>query len=136
MLFLILGAGGAVAGYYVYTKKFKKIHPNEKRIIDKEKSVVSTDTRRMDAVTPSVVKADLTSPRNSGSHGKITQLLGPEYTMTNQCDDSKINAVTELTYEELDSARKLPAIVTGTTPRDALSPLDTQLKKPQLPPIP
>lgn len=128
-----------MVGYYVYTKKFKKVDPNEKQIIDREKNVVSTDTRPTDAVTPSVVKADVTSPRNGGSHGKLSQVLGPEYTMTNACDDDKAEGDTDRTevmdFEE-GSPRKLPAIDTGNTPRDQLSPLDTQLKKPQLPPIP
>jgi len=53
--------------------------------------------------------------------------------MTNACDDAKIDDEEDLP----ESARRLPALVTGSTPRDALtSPLDTQLQKPQLPPIP
>ena len=133
---MILGGGGAAVGYYIYKKKFKKVDP-EKQVIDKEKTVDSKDTRAMDAVTPSVVKTDVTSPRNSGSHGKISQVLGPEFTMTNACDDAKAGGDYDLTdVDEQGSPRKLPAISTGNTPREALSPLDTQLKKPQLPPIP
>jgi hypothetical protein len=104
-------------------------------VIDKEKTMDSKDSRALDTVTPSVVKTDMTSPRNGGSHGKISQVLGPEYTMTNACDDAKAEG--ELTdVDDQGSPRKLPAISTGNTPREALSPLDTQLKKPQLPPIP
>lgn len=131
---VIVAAVGAVVGYYIYTKKFKKVDPNHKRVIDKGNTSTTQDYRLTDTVTPSVVQADVKSPKTGGSHGKISQVLGPEYTMTNACDDAK----TELEdADDPQSARRLPSIVTGSTPRDALtSPLDTQLQKPQLPPIP
>lgn len=123
-------------------KKFKKVDPAGERIIDKEKNGVPDDSRGLEPVTPSVVNTELNdtkSPHNGGSHGKLKQVLGPEYTMTNNAsDDSKAgnDVGNDVEMEDMESPRKLPPIMTGNTPRDALSPLDTQLKKPALPGIP
>lgn len=140
ILFVVLIAAGAVGGYYLYMKKFKKVDPGEGKIIDKtEKSALPDDTRGLDPVTPSVVNTevnDVKSPRNGGSHGKLKQVLGPEYTMTNASDDSKTANKGDVEVEDVESPRKLPPIITGNTPRETLSPLDTQLKKPALPSIP
>ncbi|KAH3843014.1 hypothetical protein DPMN_116520 [Dreissena polymorpha] len=120
-------------------KNAKKVDP---RIIDKEVTDVeeTEKSRELDAVTPSVVKTEM-SARNGVSHGKLTQVLGPEYTMSNATDEKKAEAVeTAAEYHyvelhELESIHKLPPIETGHTPREALSPLDTQLKKSTLPAI-
>jgi len=124
-------------------KKFKKVDPGHERVIDNEKSGVHDDNRGLDPVTPSVVNTEINdskSPLNGASHGKLKQVLGPEFTMTNASDESKTtgadNNARDCDVEELESPRKLPPIITGNTPRDALSPLDTQLKKPTLPAIP
>lgn len=120
-------------------KKFKKVDPADKRIIDNEKNGVPDDNPHH-PVTPSVVNTEIkdTAP-NGGSHGKLKQVLGPEYTMTNASDDRKVaesGTGEDMEMEDVESPRKLPPIMTGNTPRDALSPLDTQLKKPALPAIP
>lgn len=121
-------------------KNAKKVDP---RVIDKEPTDVEEKHRELDAVTPSVVKAEM-SAKNGISHGKLTQVLGPEYTMSmsNATDEKKaetaIETVNEYHYmelSELESPHKLPPIETGQTPREALSPLDTQLQKPTLPAI-
>ena len=128
ILFLVLIVAGVIGGYLLFTKKFKKVSPN---VIDKEKSNLST-RRSIDPVTPSVVDPEVKSPPNSGSHGKLKQVLGEEYTMSSSRPDESL----KLQDMETNTASKLPPIETGQTPRETLSPLDTQLTKPALPSIP
>lgn len=132
ILFLIIIGVAVAGGIFYYIKKYKKVDPHG----DKLDLDLNEKNRHLDTVTPSVVNAEMLSPKGA-SHGKLNQVLGPEFTMSNATDESKAthSDVAEMSLEELETARKLPPIETGNTPRDAMSPLDTQLLKPTLPAI-
>lgn len=154
VLFLVLLAAGVVVLVYCIWKK-KKVSPtadasiktiqNSGKITKEPIMLEEADGR--ETITPSAMSTHIQS--RSGSHGKLKQVLGAEYTMTGETklreeattnqndeentdtDDAKqnIHAEGNELHESEVTPRKLPPIT-----EKPISPTDTRLDQP-LPPI-
>ena len=148
VVILLIVAGGVVAAYCIWKKKKVTPIPNTsstaKQSTDKNPAMLQEIDGR-ETITPSAMSTHIQS--RNGSHGKLKQVLGREFTMTDELkgqattsnetvdtDTNKLKMnVTDLEgADEEASPRKLPPIEPPA--ENPTSPLDTHLQSP-LPPI-